>query len=300
MARVAVREEAERRDAGIVRSAAAVGAALLADRAVQETVAQEATEHRERGGVGVTHRHRRVGLGAEVHLGAGLPDLAHAGAHRLQREWPGRCGRRRVAPARLQRGDRGARVVGIRDEQQLARRGAQQLVQLGQARSEGGELGVGLQGFLQRAGATDALQPRQRVSQQRRGAHAARGRGHRQAVAAAGDRLVAPRAHLAQQLAQALQFVEARAVQRLAHQREHAVGVASQRLRRDHQHAAGLLLVGHAAADGGVGAQARRSPRPAMPASAGSRARRCRARKGSCRSRAAAPAVAAPARAGRR
>ncbi len=84
-------------------------------------------------------------------------------------------------------------------------------------------------------------------------AHPGAGGGHRQAVPVAGDRLLAPGALLADQLAHAIVFIQPYCLQGVAHQPGLFLRVAQQRLGGEHEAGAHGLLVIHRAAHRGVG-----------------------------------------------
>ena len=104
------------------------------------------------------------------------------------------------------------------------------------------------QTVIQRPQAAYTGKTGQLVVEARQAAHARAGRGHRQAVAIAGYRLVATRPLLADQFANPVVFIKTYCLQGVAHQARLAFGIAQQGLGRQYQVATHGLLVVHRAA----------------------------------------------------
>ena len=67
--RVPVREETEYAIDTVLAGTATIGTALFPDSTMQEAIAQETAQNRQRGSIRMIHRNGAVSLGTEIHLG---------------------------------------------------------------------------------------------------------------------------------------------------------------------------------------------------------------------------------------
>ena len=209
---------------------------------MQKAIAQESGKYRQRRRIGVSGGDCRVGLGAEIDLGVGDPNLLNGGSDRFQRNagigrrWQGPCALSSSLARRLN-----VRVIGD-GAQKRCPRTRQLLVDGAQRVSERVQLTFIFEYVIQRAQRADTLESSLLVAPLGEGAHTGTGCGHGQCMAAAGDALIAPRAHLADQIPDARAFIETRGLKRIRHQFQLRLNAISEGLGRQHKEAVAALL----------------------------------------------------------
>ena len=95
---------------------------------------------------------------------------------------------------------------------------------------------------IQRAQRADTFEPSLLVAPFGEGAHTRTGCGHGQCMSATGDALIAPRAHLTDQIPDARAFIETRGLKRIRHQFQLRLHAISESLGRQHEEAVAALL----------------------------------------------------------
>ena len=95
---------------------------------------------------------------------------------------------------------------------------------------------------IQRAQRADTLESSLLVAPFGEGAHTGTGCGHGQCMSATGDALIAPRAHLTDQIPDARAFIETRGLKYIRHQFQLRLHAISEGLGRQHKEAVAALF----------------------------------------------------------
>ena len=199
---------------GAKAGAAAVGAALLADAPVQESVGQIRPKHHQGGRVRVGFTHRRIGLGTEINLGVDAPHLSNPALAPIAGECAvGTVARWRVVPYLCEGSSQLFFPIRLAHKQHLPGRRLQLIADARQLCGELRHLAVVAHGGIQGFQPAQPLEPVPAMIEQGAGCDAGAGGRHGKGVTRLGDRGFRLNMELRDELAQAHQFVESGAAE---------------------------------------------------------------------------------------